>query len=308
MNLLNNLQEIREIVERKAKYQKVMLIYDNHAKSNEMLDIYENIKDICVFNKISINSNIDEIYNGYKVLIFCVSSDSFLNFRKDIREFVNIFVNHDGNFLPFYLDCDLKISSEERYLLIDKNSMDVAMVSSICFNRFYAYLNDLLYYQTGNVKFDFFNKEITQHNVVDELNNIVDNFTFVDLKIIQEKGLKCDDIILIDFILICAFLTLIFSVGNKTYELVDTYKICKDNQELIDKFYALQTNQALVRFLELNYNFLITACKKTKEIILDLMPNVNEDKVLQLIDKVKSYSKECDNILAYLYLYNIFDY
>jgi len=309
MNILKyNLQDIKKIVEEKAKYQKVMLLYDNYTSETEIDAIYQTVKEFCIFNKCEIEKDCTEIYNGYKLLIFCSGINSFLKFNYDIEEFVSVFIQKDEGILPFFLNTNNTISLSERYLFVSANMLDLNAISSLYFNKFYNYLYDLLYFQFSNINFCFNEKEITQFNLVQELEQLDASMQFADIKIIKETGIDYNSLTKLNYVLICAFLSVIMAVENKSLELVDVYKVAKDNLELIDKFYAMQTNQAITKLVELNFNFLFSACKKTKENILNLLSSASENEILHIIKELKQYATHCDGLVPYLYLYNIFGY
>ena len=46
----NKLQELKKIVQQKAKFQKVMLIFDESVSNIEISEIYNEIKEFCVYN------------------------------------------------------------------------------------------------------------------------------------------------------------------------------------------------------------------------------------------------------------------
>ena len=100
-NFSNNLLEI---VNKYAKYQKVMVVYDNSVNNANLLQIYELIGANCVFNKLNMTiEDYSELNNGYKLLIFLCEADSFINFEFDVGEFINVFIPTDNAVLPFFL-------------------------------------------------------------------------------------------------------------------------------------------------------------------------------------------------------------
>ena len=46
----NPIKEIKNIVQEKAKYQKVMVLFDENVSNIETQSIYQEIKDICIYN------------------------------------------------------------------------------------------------------------------------------------------------------------------------------------------------------------------------------------------------------------------
>ena len=69
-----------------AKYQKVMLLYDDSVSNIQIQEVYHSIKGICVYNQSEIASlDKNEIFNGYKLIIYFCSVDGFFNFYFDIK-------------------------------------------------------------------------------------------------------------------------------------------------------------------------------------------------------------------------------
>ena len=100
----NLVEKLKQLVETKAKYQKVMLLFDENISSVEINKIYEEIKGFCVFNQACINTiNKEEIYNGYKLIIFRCSVDNFLQCDLNKDEFICVFYPTDNFILPYFL-------------------------------------------------------------------------------------------------------------------------------------------------------------------------------------------------------------
>ena len=84
----NPLKEIKNIVETKAKYQKVMFLFDDNVSNIKIREIYEEIKGFCVYNQANIKElEKEELFNGYSLIIFHCSIDSFLK-KLSISSFI----------------------------------------------------------------------------------------------------------------------------------------------------------------------------------------------------------------------------
>ena len=234
-----------------------------------------------------------------------MSSNSFLKFDYDIEEFVSIFVSKDEMVLPFYLDHSNRISSSERYLLSTNQILDLCAISSVKFNKFYSYLNELVNFNFSQAKLDYFDS--FSDNYLD-LNSIDKDVNFYDIEILKKTGLSYNKIILVDFIILCGFICVINAISNSTLQLVDCYKSLKEDTALIDKFYALQANNSFIKIVELNINFLTASCNRTKSEILNLIHDVDQAEIDNILTEIKTFSKQEDTLLNYLYLYNVFGY
>ncbi len=300
-------EELKIAVMKFAKYQKVMLLYDDSITNSEIKAISDSIKGECIFNQANIN-NIDraQLYDGYRMLIFKCGVDSFLQAKIDTNEFVNFFFCPDENYLPYFA-LDIK-QNENNYICLSQGKIDHCAVTSIYINRFYNYLNDIVINQQTSVNFDFNENEITQSKLISMLNDVNKDFDFVDLDILREMKIDYKLLPLVDYLLITAFQLIILASKSHSLNLVDIYKSSREDYEIIDKFYAMSKNQILPNVIELNFNIINIVCKKTKERICELLSLSRDyyDEVDELIYKIKNYCKNSNSILSYLYLYNIF--
>ena len=298
MNLIysNNVEEIKKIVETKAKFQKVLLLHDDTVSTSEIDDIYNVIKNLCIYNQMDLN-NIDnnELYNGYRIVIYLCNADNYLKTNINKAEFINVFMPRDKGLLP--------------YLFIDVNNFDTNIVLSLYLNKFYNYLKAMLTLQHTNLEYLSADKEFTQFKVVEEIENLNEDFEFLDIKILKFSNLEYKFLPLLDLILIDAFLCFILSVKRREYALVDVYKEVKDDYALIDKFYKMYNNDSIINLMTLNYNCLYNFCLKTKQKILDCytLYDYDENKVNEIIKIVKEFAKQTDDVMAYLFLYNMFN-
>lgn len=306
----NPIKEIKNIVQNKAKYQKVMLLFDDSVSNVEIGEIYMAIKDFCIYNQSNIKEvDENEIYNGYRLVVFYCMVDSFLKCKINTEEFVCVFFPKDNSLLPYFLSKTNEIDYAENYLLIENTKVDLSMKISIHFNQFYNYFKNLISGQNQTINYSQINQEITQYNVLNCIKEMPKDSFFLDVDILKKEDISYEDIIVVDLLLINAFLLLITSIKQQSFMLVDVYKSARDDTVLIEKFYKLFNNETLTNLIILNYNCLHTYCNKTKQRILEFIGffNIENNKVENIIKKIKNYSKNDNDLPAYLYLYNIFD-
>ena len=306
----NRINEIKNVIEIKAKYQKVMLLYDENVSNCLKGDIYNEIKELCIYNEMDINNiNEQEIFNGYKAIIYLCFTNSFLKCSFNRSEFVNLYCPLDEFLLPYFISSDNKIAVGNNFLFLQSMNVDSLMIVSIYFNRFFNYLNELI--MNGNRELDFGleEKEITIYNMIESLQRFNDNSSFVDLDVIKKTGIAYEDVAVVDLMLINSFYVLITSIKNNSVMLVDSYKGAKDDYELLDKIYKIYNDETFKNMVTLNYNFLYNFLNKTKQNILELINIVdfNVQDIDNKIKKLKSYAKESNNLISYLYVYNIFN-
>ena len=124
---------------------------------------------------------------------------------------------------------------------------------------------------------------------------------FVDIEILKECDLTYEEIVLVDLLLIDAFLLLIAGIKNQNLMLVDVYKSAKEDISLIDKFYRLYHNEMILRMIILNYNCLYNYCLKTKQKIIDFMAFMDFEttSVNRVIEKIKLFAKNDNEIIVY---------
>lgn len=298
---------LKDIVEERAKYQKVMVLYDDSTSNTTLSKIYQLLKEDCVFNSIEIGKDLTEIYNGYRLLVFLCRTDNFLKLDIRFDEFINVFVPADDGMLPYYLNNQNKVDNKNCYLFLRFGVADPNILPSIYFNNFYNYLYQLVYCQVSDVKFNFHDLDITQLTLKNLLSNFDKKIEFVDIDILKKSNLTYNFLPLIDYVLICAFNCYILSVKERMLSLVDIYKTVGEDYELLDKYYAIISNKLLLNIVQLNSHCLITTAEKTKQKILDNIQSFSSQQVQQAIQAVKNYAKSTDGILTSLYLYNVFD-
>jgi len=306
----NCLDNIKEIINTKAKFQKVMLVYDDTVSNVLIGQIYDLIKTHCVFNKMKID-NIDkqEIFNGYKAIIYVCDTDNFLKCDFDRSEFVNIYFPQSKALLPYFLTNDNRKDLCENYLLLNSACIDIALPTSVAFNRFYNYFKNLMLVDVKEVSFSLSQEDITFYNILHSIDLIDDEFEFLDVKLLKNCKISYSYIALVDLLLIDAFLLLISSIKTQNLMLVDLYKSTRENEVMLEKFYKLYYDENFKSVIMLNYNCLHSMCLKTKQKILEYV-NFTEfdcETVYETINKIKEYSKNSEGIMAYLYLYNIFN-
>lgn len=301
--------EIKNIVQTKGKYQKVMLLFDDFVSNLEIKEIYSEIKDFCIYNQCHINQvDKNELNNGYRVVVYLCCADNFLKAGISNADFINVFCPKDKGMLPFFLTDECCCNSAENYLLLEKTQVDVGLISSICFNQFINYFENLMNGESKAIDFIFASQEIFQHNIINQMEKIDKNLKFFDIELMKNCSLPYEKLALVDLILINAFFVMITSIKNQKLMIVDVYKAAKENGELIDKFYSLVNNNAFTSIVILNYNCLYNFCEKTKQKILNCVNvfNFNNNDVEEVVKEIKEYAKQDKGLLSYLYLYNIF--
>lgn len=303
------LHKIKHIIDTTSKYQKVMLVYDDSASENNLIDIYNLIKELCIFNRVHIKDiNDGEIYNGYRAIIYFCSSLSILKVNIEKEDFINIYLPTDQAVLPCYIDKNNNINISNSFMFTTEYSLDLCAMTSIYLNKFYNYVKELLNMQRSDENFYFEELEITPLQIIKQIESIKPSKEFIDIKIMKMTNLDYKYLGLVDLMIINSFSLLISSCKNKTLQLADIYKICKNDYSLADKFYSIYTNRALVGLIELNYNCLNAACNKCKEKILEFLPKIDYDIDIQnqVYSEMKKYSIQSNDLIANFYLYDIF--
>jgi len=163
--------------------------------------------------------------------------------------------------------------------------------------------------ENKQIVYDELDLKVNNLNIIQHLIKIDENCFFIDVDILKKCYISYEDIVFVDLIVIDALMLLLSSIKNDYYMLVDVYKAGKESYELIEKFYKLYNNETFKTLVVLNYNRLYNMCLKTKQKIKDLICffEIDAQNICDIIRKIKTYAKEDDDILAYLYLYNIFN-
>ncbi|MGN0788189.1 MAG: hypothetical protein ACI4L6_03945 [Candidatus Onthoplasma sp.] len=301
----DNLHIISSLIEKRAKFQKVMIVFDDFASSQQVEQLVEQIKKDCVFKSTHIKFFSDEIYDGYKAIIFLCTANSFLSLKYRRDEFVSIFVPQDRGILPFFIN-DNKFFDSYDYLLLKTNNIDTNIVSSLVFNQVFSHIENLLSFQETTKDVDFLSGEINTKNLVDKVQDCGD-LIFEDLNILKQQGIEYNNLPIVDLMIIDAIEVFTRACREKLLSMVDVFKIYKNDESCVDKFYAMSKNEGIVHILNMNHNCVISICEKAKEKILPCVDIqlTNRENLQNIFEKVKKYAKKCENLIGYLYFYNV---
>lgn len=307
------IEDLSSIVERYAKYQKVMLIFDQFASNLQIAEIHQTIKELCIFNQIDIsintgnetqNQDLNEIYNGYKMLIFLCAPETVIGLKLNLEEFVNVYFCQNA-ILPYCLNKNYAISQAQTFLLQSTNKLDKSAFSSLAFNCFYNYLLDV--YTQAETNFNIDMQEFSNRNLLSAFDTLDTNFKFVDVEIVANSNLDYRTLPIVDFVLLAGFEAFFAGVKQHNFLFADLYKAAKSNPQLINKYYALSQNDAMLTMVELNFNFLQNKLNIAKQTVHQFLQILQTDDVLKIVQVVKLYAKNSTGILNYLYLYNVFE-
>ncbi len=334
MKILKDVESVRPIIEECAKYQKVMLIYDESVSMVQVSDIYEQVRDLCIFNKIDITADKSELNNGYRLLIFLCSGDSFLRFSAPLGEFVNIFLPTDSCILPFFLQ-GYHLAERDDYLILKQNRTDLNVFSSMIFNQFLLQFQSIIGIteQEGDDEKFLFSEEFTQKSAIKLINSVKnkENLKFFDLELLVASNMDYRDTMLLDYVLLCACSVFIQSVSGGQLALTDVYKVAKDDCGLVDKFYAMSQNTYLIEMTRLNSHYLNRICERAKQEVLSLLAlsklnmldlaslsifrenqstdgrndTSGHEHIARLIKSIKQALPNNDSLLGYLYFYDV---
>ena len=317
-----SLNNLKIIVEKYAKFQKVILLYDDNISLLEIEKMHESVKEICIFNKMDLRAlDENEIHNGYKLLIFACSANSFLKLNLNLEDFVNVFIPTSAEILPFFLNSKFKIdanflSCAELEINMDnlnitntnfiflKKGLDIAAFSSFYFNNFLSCLNSILLGE----ELKFKNNNIDFLVAQTELEFLKNDFEYEDVKILKQLNLDYKFLPYLDYYFLLAFSLLITAIKYKKLTMTDVYKQSKENYNLRNSYYAKIYDEAFYNLIDINFlslkQMLTFSFKNLVKINLNEL-SYEEKKFL--VEKLKEYCKNSDSFFAYLYLFNIFD-
>lgn len=305
----NVIEEVNRLILNRAKYQKVMIVYDDFVSTLVLNNLYSIIKDVCIYNNSHIN-NLDhnELNNGYKMVVYFCMAESYLEKQIENKDFVNVFCPQDEKLLPFVIDKDAKINESESYLLLERKTIDVSMISSLYCNHFINYIQSLINCEGSEDLFAISSEYKVDFNIESIIEKADKNMVFLDCSILKKYKLDYEKLALLDLILIDAFLVLINSIKTQSLMIVDIYKAGREDYALIDKCFSVVNNDILRNIVLLNYNNLIEYCEIAKQNILDCVSvfTYSQKDYAQVVESVKQYAKQSNEVLSVLYTYNIF--
>lgn len=168
-------------------------------------------------------------------------------------------------------------------------------------------MSDLLYAHTAELLRDT-ETDILCSSALQLANNLESGFQIYDIPMLKECNIEYRMLPLIDYLLITGIMLLTRSARTHSTMLVDVYKSARDDERLINKFYAMNENNFFLELVNLNYNSLNFACESYREKLKNLLftDKVAISKLESVTSKIKNYLKNTDGILGYLYLYDIF--
>lgn len=302
---------LKDFVVEKARYQKVMLLYDDSVDANDIGDVYANIKGECVFNKQHIDSlDVNELNNGYRLLIFLCEANSFLKLQINRDDFFCVYLPTDDAVLPFFVVNGMYDLQEKNCIVLNRTNFDFNVLPSLYFNKFYKHIKDLYYFQISKVCFNFNIGDITPRAVLTALEDTEEGTEFVDIQIIKLMQIDYEYLPFVDYVLITGFMCVVSAAKNRTLNMVDLYKIIKDDSRLIDKYYALVSDGALLNLFTFNFNTINDILNKTSSNIIEYIANIKKptkDELNEILHKISIFACKSDTLLNFLFLFNCFD-
>ena len=131
------LLSLKEITE-KVKYQKVLLVYSSMAKDGDITEIYDTIKDNVIFNKVQYEC-LDKsvVNNGYRMVILLCLGDEVLHLDYSVEDVINVYIPLDNSILPFFYLLGKHRTSQDCFMLIRDNNVDMRLNAHMEFLKFW---------------------------------------------------------------------------------------------------------------------------------------------------------------------------
>lgn len=299
----DQIENLISLVEKCAKYQKVLLVYSAQATDSKILDIYNAIKDSVIFNKVDskLFTN-DLVSDGYRMIIFLTTGIELTRFKYNTQDFINVYLPINNEVLPFYYI----MGDTEGYILFEERAIDLNIYSFLYFHGVLDYLSEL---KAGNSKIllPAVNTNYSLESSLELLNNS-NLSSFVDLEFIVENDLEYSALSYIHIFILDGLMQFVTSVNNKELQMIDVYKYHGDDNEMIDRLYKIYSNYNYFKLLKLNFNQILNKIGETKRNIIFLIDNSNFSNELNyddLMNKLKNFCSKKDELIE-LYLYDIF--
>ena len=288
-----------------------MLLYDDNVSSITIRNIYDDIKELCIYNQADMSrcDDIESMLNdGYRLVIYCCGVDNFIMKNFSRSDYINVFIPQDNSLLPYYLNNNWEIIRSDDYI-VRLDNMDTSAMGSIYFNKAFNSLRNLMTMSSSKVSIEF-SPEINNMFILQEMDRLQDSkMKFVDVDILKCCGVHYDQLPLVDYILLSALLTLVQGIKSRSLSLVDVYKSAGDDYSMIDRFYAMYNNESLIGLINLNFYYISNMLERTRDKLLDMVSvccECSESTIDDIIDKIRQYSKQDNGVIGYLYLYNLF--
>ena len=290
-----------------AKYQKVVLVYDQSSSAKFVLQAKEKLSQDTNFFAVSIDSPIlhNLILDGTRCVIECVKSSNFLSLLDMLDD--NIFLISIAQ-----KDFVAKLRRVDYHSVFvlgnNKEIADLFMIGNIflenitraiisCQTPQYQY-----YIKTIDM---FFDKRISKFDFAKKI-FLLPQDTKLNTDILAEIG-NANSLALYLYLRLLAILCLLQSFQSNSVEQLDVYKVYQNDAEKINWCYSLLFDER-INFCFKNQ----TLC--TKVIIekifnkIKLNTKINKIKLKNEINVLKTNAKSLitDNLLKHCYLHNIF--
>lgn len=296
-------QEICKLVLQKAKFQKVVICYDNCADKGLLDKLNARLSKQVVLINFYLNGNEEEFFkvvqNGARIVIYNISANNYLKVKDDNNFLIKIFVPTSAFALPYLIEQDSVYCDN---LFIDKRQMDYLTIIALYDAGFTKLWADL---QQGNqVDLEVF-KNLDY--IVNDKNK--DVFTIVkQLAVYIEKDVAEEELPYYIYLKLCYIYNMLEKFKFNEETTIDFYKLNLTREEL-NKAYSVMVKSEIVDYLKLycdNLMRVVSALIVRIKILIKkyIKNNIN---IKKLDEKIKLNAKylKIDNLLYISYIFGV---
>lgn len=314
MNIFNNinLEEIKKIALKKAKYQKIICFFDSKTDLKLLEEIELMLKNESVLFCINLDTalNVQEMVNdGARCVIWLADDYSIVNNEQYVDDnILQIFVLNEGSLL-------FRMQKKNSYLFISNNYKLYDLDKLFLFDNLIC------------LKWDHLinSKNYNQEEIINKINNAFETDNIIEvvnmmsklpkflclINFAELKNLKAGDYIIYLYYKIMSYKFLFLSFATQNEFMVDVYKEYENDYDLLNLSYKIFTSERLTFSLKNSSIYMVNFIKK----IFDSISCLKKDNELAVIDvnRVLIYLKETaklskkDNLLKYSFLYGVFN-
>lgn len=294
--------KIKEIILTKSKYQKLVVLMDNHTNLDFLNKLEQQIKNEVIY--FCINIDFEDaleiqklVFDGTRCVVMLLSDNNYLK-TSSWYEFNNITIDiFDDNLMSLRLK-----ENDDYYLFCKNNKLSIEDKLVICNTVIEWKWQNLIacknYNEEEKVLLSIFNRR-----------DLLECKQFYSLIFSKELvHVNSDYYQAYLFVRIMAIKYLFLAFFESSQKMIDIYKSYSENLEQVNFVYKLYRDERV--------NFVFKNCSKVmldfinvllSNIYLNL--NLNKKEINNILNNIKIIAKNIinNNLLKYCYLYGIFE-
>lgn len=298
-------REISSLILQKAKYQKVVVCYDDSADGGLIDALSSRLGKQVVLINFYLNQNIQDYFNvvqnGVRLVVYCVDANNYLKIKDDNNYLIKIFVPTEGYYLP-YLTAGESVYCNNMFVAnVKMDYLSIIALYDAGLSKLWADL------QIGN-DIDLVVFKQIDGLVNDKSTNIFPLAEYLSRYVdadICEKELPY-----YIYLKFCYIYKMLENFAFNEETVVDFYKLNLSHEEL-NKAYAVVVKSEIAGYLKLycsNIMRVVSALITRVKILIKKYFKNNQINIKKIDEKLKQNAKylKIDNLLYISYIFGAF--